>query len=84
MSLEFSLITVAGKLLQCGVINDGQHGIIVDPAADYNALAVRSILDSIGRSIEMDPNNFENFLSNVLEEIGGPAETLAEKMSKCI
>ena len=56
----------------------------MNPAADYNALAVRDILDSIGRSIEMDPNNFENFLSNVLEEIGGPAETLAEKMSKCI
>lgn len=83
-NLEFSLVTVAGKLLQNGLIIDEEHGIIVNPAADYNTLAVRDILESIGEAIEIDPDNFDKFLSNVLEEIGGPAETLAEKMSKFI
>ena len=81
---EFSLDTIAGKLLACGVITFAQHKVVVNPAANFESLAIYKILMEIGQSIKIDEGNFKVFVDDVLEEMGGPAETLAEKMSKFI
>ena len=83
-NLEFGLDSIAGKLLACGVITFAQHKVVVNPAANFESLAIYKILTEIGQSIKIDEGNFKVFVDDVLEEMGGPAETLAKRMSKFI
>uniref|UniRef100_A0A1X7TLC6 Uncharacterized protein n=1 Tax=Amphimedon queenslandica TaxID=400682 RepID=A0A1X7TLC6_AMPQE len=83
-NLEYSLDRVAGKLLASDIIMSAEHKVLVNPAAKFEDLAIYEVLTEIGVSIKTDEKNFQVFVDDVLEEIGGPAETLAKKMSKCI
>ena len=81
-NLQFNLVAVSGKLLQCDIITSEEHGVFVNPGAKYEDLMIGKVLDEIGTSIKIDKRKFNTFLDEVLEEIGGPAEEIAGRMSK--
>ena len=80
--LQFNLVSVSGRLLQCDIITSEEYGVFINPGAKYEDLMISKVLDDIGTSIEMDKDMFQVFLEEVLEELGGPAEAIAKKMSK--
>ena len=81
-NLQFNLVAVSGRLLQCDIVTSEEHGVFVNPAAKYEDLMIGKVLNEIGSAIKRDKKKFHVFLNEVLEEIGGPAEEVAEKMSK--
>ena len=81
-NLQFNLVSVSGRLLQCGIITSEEHSVFVNPGAKYEDLMIGKVLDEIGTSIKIDERKFNTFLDEVLEEIGGPAEEIAGRMSK--
>ena len=80
-NLQFNLVAVSGRLLQCDIVTSEEHGVFVNPASKYEDLMIGKVLNEIGSTIKHDKKKFHVFLE-VLEEIGGPAEKVAEKMSK--
>ena len=74
--------SVSGRLLQCNIVTCEEHGVFVNPGAKYEDLLIAIILDEIGTSIKIDKRKFNTFLDEVLEEIGGPAEDIAGRMSR--
>ena len=80
-NLQFNLVAVSGRLLLCDIVTSEEHCLFVNPGAKYEDLMIGKVLNEIGSTIKRDKKKFHVFLE-VLEEIGGSAEKVAEKMSK--
>ena len=80
-----STASVARKLTQCQVISFDELKIYVDPAAQYEEVAIQKILTEISISIKLNDENFSLFVDDVLSRMGGAAaEFIAKRMSKYI
>ena len=79
--LEYNLETVAGRLLK-DVLSDEEHQTICNPEADYVRRVMNEILDGVLSSIQEDKEDMYVFIEDVLREIGGPADRLANALGK--
>ena len=79
--LEHNLETVAGRLLK-DVLTDAEHQKICNPEADYVRRVMNEILDGVLSSIQQDKEDMYVFIEDVLREIGGPADRLANALGK--
>ena len=79
-NLLHNITPVAGWLLQRQVITSKEHSLFTDSSAKHSDLVTGTILSAIGTEIKKDSKNFDIFLDDVLDDIGGPASKLAEVM----
>lgn len=79
--LEYNLETVAGRLLK-DVLSDDEYQTVCNPEADYNRRVMNEILDGVLSSIQEDKENMYVFIEDVLKEIGGPVDRLANALGK--
>lgn len=81
-ALENNLNPVANKLLTKSILTPAEHQQMCNPLDDHENEVIRTVLKDILVTINDDPSMMMVFIEDVLEEIGGPADRLATKMSK--
>ena len=80
--LENNLNPVADKLFAKSILTSAEHQLVCNPLEGHENEVMRTILKDIFGTIKRDPSMMMVFIEDVLEEIGGPADRLARKMSK--
>ena len=80
-ALETNLNPVADKLLAKSILTSAEHQIC-NPLEGHENEVIHRVLKDILVSINGDPSMMMVFITDVLEEIGGPADRLATKTSK--
>ena len=81
-ALETNLNPVADKLLSKSILTPAEHQQVCNPLEGHENEVIHTVLKDILVSINGDPSKMMVFIEDVLEEIGGPADGLATKMSK--
>ena len=64
-NLQFNLVAVSGRLLQCNIITSEEHSVFINPGAKYEDLMIGK--DEIGTSIKIDKRKFNTFLMKCLK-----------------
>ena len=80
--LENNLDPVADKLFAKSILTLAEHQLVCNPLEGGENEVMSTVLKDIFGTIKRDPSMMMVFIEDVLEEIGGPADRLARKMSK--
>ena len=81
-ALVNNLNPVADKLLAKSILTSAEHQQVCNPLEGHENEVMHTVLKDILVTINWDPSMMMVFIEDVLEEIGGPADRLATKMSK--
>lgn len=83
--LQNNLIPFATKLKAAGILEDAEYSMICNPKAKQKELNMQQVLSEIGESIRAKPNkNLQQFIEDVIEELGPYAEDIATELSKLV
>ena len=81
--LASNLTDVANKLVSKFTISSEEHEMIVDPQKGHTQLCLMTILNTIGKAIQREPEKLYEF-ADMLEKMGSYYRDLYEALSRCI